>query len=59
MGWHGPDLCGRGRGHVVSPSEHGNEPSGSTKFEEFLDQIRNSISFLSKTELQGVNYVGV
>jgi hypothetical protein len=33
----GLDASGSGQGPVAGSSEHGNEPSGSIKGEEFLD----------------------
>jgi len=35
--WDGLDRCGSGFGQVTGTCECGNEPSGSTKYGEFLD----------------------
>jgi hypothetical protein len=35
------DSSGSGEGQVAGFRESGNEPSGSTKFREFLDYVRN------------------
>jgi hypothetical protein len=45
MGWYGLDYSGSGYGLVESSCEHGNEPSGSIKWEilkwlnEFLKKV--------------------
>jgi len=36
----GLDCCGSGSGQMAESSESGNEPSGSMKYEEFLDFLR-------------------
>jgi hypothetical protein len=41
MGWIGLDLSGSGQGQVASSYEHDNEPSGSTKYLEILEKLRN------------------
>ena len=40
MGGHGLDRAGSGQVQVTGTCECGNEPSGSTKCEEFLDQLK-------------------
>ena len=40
MGGHGLDRASSGQVQVTGTCECGNEPSGSTKFEEFLDQLK-------------------
>ena len=40
VGGHGLDRSGSVRGQVASSCECGNEPSGSTKCGEFLEQMR-------------------
>ena len=40
-GGHGLDLSGSGYGQVAGSCECGNEPLGSIKRGEFLDQLRN------------------
>jgi hypothetical protein len=37
MGGHRLDLSGRGQGQVAGSCEYGDEPSGSIKYEEFLE----------------------
>jgi hypothetical protein len=39
IGWEGLDSSGSGQGPVAGCCEHGNEPSGSIKGGEFLDQL--------------------
>ena len=39
-GGDGLDRSGSGKGQVAGSCECGNEPSGSVKCEEFLDQLR-------------------
>jgi hypothetical protein len=39
---------------VAGSCEHGNEPSGSIKFGEFLDWAERTLSFLRRTLLHGV-----
>ena len=39
---YGPDWTGLGQGWVAEPCECGNEPSGSVKCGEFLDQLQTS-----------------
>jgi hypothetical protein len=41
MGWYGLDLPGSGYGPVEGSSEHGNEPPGSIKCWEVLEQLHN------------------
>ena len=41
MGVHGLDLSGLGEGQVADSCKCGNEPSGSIKCREFLDQSRS------------------
>jgi len=37
---HGLDRAGSRQGELAGTCECGNEPSGSKKFREFLDQLR-------------------
>ena len=37
---YGLDRAGSGQGQVVGICEYGNEPSGSLKYGEFLDQLK-------------------
>jgi hypothetical protein len=39
MGWCGLDLSGSGLGPVKGSCEHGDEPSGSIKCWEILEQL--------------------
>jgi len=40
MWGYGLDRAGSGQGQVTGTRECGNEPSGSIKYEEYLDQLR-------------------
>ena len=40
MWGYGLDRSGSGQGQVAGTCECGNEPSGSTNAEEFLDQLK-------------------
>ena len=42
MGRQGLDQSGSGQGQVAGSCECGNEPSGFTKWREFLDLLRTS-----------------
>ena len=48
MWWHGLDRAGSGQGQVAGTCECCNEPSGSIKCREFLDQLR--IGYLLKKD---------
>ena len=37
---HGLDRAGLGQGQVAGTCEYSNEPSGSVKYGEFLDQLK-------------------
>ena len=45
-GWScgGLDGVGSGQGHVAGTCEYGDEPSGSKKCGEFLDQLQNQLA---------------
>jgi hypothetical protein len=47
------------RPHAADCCEHGHKPSGSEKWRELLDQLRNSFYLLiGRTVLHGVNWFG-
>jgi len=41
---------------VMGPDEHGNEPSGSIRSEEFLDKLSNYQFLKKRTVFRGVSY---
>jgi hypothetical protein len=51
---HGLDRCGSGHGQVAGTCEYLNEPSGSIKCGEFLNWLRETVSF-SSTLLHAVS----
>ena len=51
---YGLDRAGSGQGQVAGTSECGNEPAGSIKYVEFLDQLK-TVQLLKKALLHGVS----
>jgi hypothetical protein len=41
MGWYGLDSSGSGWIPVVGSCEHGNEPLGSVKYWEIIEELRD------------------